>query len=141
MEILCAKQAHDVASDAIAARIGVKGDFIRVSQLAKALGISATTIHSQIRRGNFPIAHRKVGNVILVKLDDYVRWFENGGIIITECDEPTGIAIDNPQNDEHLVELQAMRMNQLPMRESKAQMKARVQSEVLTDMRNKGFNV
>ena len=140
MEILCANQARDVASDAIAARLGVKGDFIRVSQLAKALGISATSIQSQIRRGNFPIPHRKVGNVVLVKLDDYVRWFENGGII-TECDVPTGLTIDNPQNDEHSEELHAMRINQLPLRESKAQMKARVQNEVLTDMRNKGFSV
>ena len=141
MDIGCAKKIHEDACDAIAARLGVKGDFIRVPQLAKVLGISATSIHSQIRRGNFPIPHRKVGNVILVKLDDYVRWFENGEIIITDSDVPSVNETDILKNDEHLEALQAMRMNQQPLRETKAQIKARVQNEVLADMRNRGFNV
>ena len=75
-----------------------------------------------------------------MKLDDYLRWFENGEIIITDSDVPSVNETDILKNDEHLEALQAMRMNQQPLRETKAQIKARVQNEVLADMRNRGFN-
>lgn len=68
-------RADDRAS--LAARVGVTGDFIRVPQLARIIGISATSIHSQMRLGVFPVPHRRVGNVIVVKLDDYVDWYRS----------------------------------------------------------------
>ena len=60
-----------------AARLGVLGDFMRVSQLAAALGMPANSIYAQIRHGTFPIPHRRVGNVVVVKLDDYVDWYSD----------------------------------------------------------------
>ncbi len=55
-------------------RFEIAGDFMRVAQLAKALGISANSIRAQIRRGVFPIPHRHLGDIVVVKLDDYVEW-------------------------------------------------------------------
>ena len=141
MEIGYVKQTHAEAKTAIAARLGVKGDFIRVPQLAKALGISSTSIHAQMRRGNFPVPYRKVGNVVLVKLDDYVQWFEDGEKDIIECEMLFDTAKHVPQGEELLNELESPRFKQLSTRETKAEVKARVHQEVLADMRSKGFNV
>ena len=71
----------------LAARLGVQGDFARVPQLARALGISANSIYAQMRLGTFPMPHRRVGNVVVVKLDDYMDWF---------VDQPTASAISEP---------------------------------------------
>ena len=59
-----------------AARLGIRGDFIRVPQLAMALGLSSNFIHAQMRSGVFPIPHRRLGNTLMVKLDDYIAWFK-----------------------------------------------------------------
>lgn len=60
--------------ESVAARLGIKGDFVRVPQLARALGICSNSIHAQIRSGVFPLPHRRIGRVIVVSLDDYVEW-------------------------------------------------------------------
>lgn len=59
----------------IAARAGARGDFLRIPQLAAMLCVSAASIHAHMKRGTFPIPHRKVGKASVVKVDDYVRWF------------------------------------------------------------------
>ena len=141
MDIGCVKQTYVDARATIAARLGVKGEFIRVPQLAKALGISSTSIHAQMRRGNFPISHRRVGNVILVKLDDYVQWFENGLGGISECEIQSEIAICERQSDERFTQSEFIRVKQVSIRETKAAVKERIHQEVLSDMRYKGFNV
>ena len=50
--------------------------FIRISELSRMLGVSENSIRSQMRVGIFPIPHRHIGNLIVVKRDDYSRWFE-----------------------------------------------------------------
>lgn len=65
----------------VAARLGVHGDFMRVPALARALGISRNTIHAQMRLGAFPIPHRRVGSVIVIKLDDYIAWLTGQSLI------------------------------------------------------------
>ncbi len=52
-------------------------EFLRVPQLSALLGISANSIHSQMRLGIFPIPHRRIGNVIVVKKADYQNWFDS----------------------------------------------------------------
>ena len=126
---------------AVAARLGVAGDFIRVPQLAKALGISSTSIHAQMRRGIFPIFHRRVGNVILVKLDDYVRWFDNN----SDGTDPPLIRCTKPSVPERFKDLEEScetpEKLSTPILETKAQFKARLNLEVLAKMRSRGFKV
>lgn len=54
---------------------GASSAFLRVNAVAKALGLSSTSIHSQIRQGRFPIPHRRVGHAVLVKFEDLVAWY------------------------------------------------------------------
>lgn len=49
--------------------------FVRVPKLSKMLSITATSIHSQMRSGIFPMPHRRVGNVIVVRIEDFVEWY------------------------------------------------------------------
>lgn len=127
--------------NAMRSRLGVKGDFIRVRQLAKALGISGTSIHSQIRRGTFPIPHRRVGNVVLVRLSDYMMWFEDGSRGVSTVAEPVSAdTITGPLVDE-LQSFVADAPSIDRKRESRAEFKARMDREVLSEMRSKGFDV
>lgn len=59
----------------LARSCGASSAFVRISAVAKALGISSTSIHSQIRQGRFPIPHRRVGHAVLVKFEDLVAWY------------------------------------------------------------------
>jgi predicted DNA-binding transcriptional regulator AlpA len=59
-----------------AARLGVHGDFVRMPQLARALGISANSIRAQMRSGTFPIPHRRIGKIVVVSLDAYLDWLK-----------------------------------------------------------------
>ena len=135
-----ARQVEKVA--AMAARLGVRGDFIRVPQLAKALGISSSSIHAQMRRGNFPVPHRRVGNVIVVKLDDYVRWFDAASGSALDDLPPAGPAPAlAPAPQTPLIEVASSPSRSSKLRESKAMFKARIDREVLENMRRKGFDV
>ena len=123
------------------ARLGVTGDFIRVVQLAKALGISSTSIHSQIRRRVFPIPHRRVGNVVLVKLSDYLHWLENASQGVATPVKPmlaeaAGTAVPDSIESADPIEPSIDKK-----RETKAEFKARINREVLAEMRAKGFDV
>jgi hypothetical protein len=125
----------------VAARLGVKGEFIRVPQLAKALGISSTSIHSQIRRGKFPILHRRVGNVILVKLDDYLSWFEGDESGVNSDDGSCSLTINSFEHDRPSTPRDFLENLNHRSRPTEAEFKARISHEVLADMRKKGFDV
>ena len=133
---------------AMAARLGVHGDFIHVPQLARALDISATTIRAQMRRGIFPMPHRKIGSVCVVKLDDYILWFDSDGraekipeqappLPASETAGLAGVATDLPPKESAM----ARRAARLPNGESSAEFKARIKGEVREEMRRKGFDV
>ena len=85
--------------------------------------------------------HRKIGNVAVVKLDDYARWFE-------EADAETKPAKPDEQVETSVVqEPPAERQpRSLPgpgasERQRRAEFKARMQREVIENMRRKGFDV
>ena len=133
---------RNASRTAMAARLGVHGDFIHVPQLSRALGISSTTIHAQMRRGNFPMPHRKVGNVLVVKLDDYVRWFDGDD---AERPPPKGMSAKPVESAPEAQE--QSRAKPSPSRalgsegQRRAEVKARIQREVRERMRRKGFDV
>lgn len=62
----------------ISTQFGISSAFIRVADLSKMLGIPGNSIHALIRRHRFPMPHRQVGCVVLVKFDDYVAWYCKG---------------------------------------------------------------
>ena len=65
----------ETARAALAAQYRITSLFLKVGQVAGMLGLSTTAVHAQIREGRFPIAHRRVGNVVMVKLTDFVGWY------------------------------------------------------------------
>lgn len=64
----------------LATRFGINSEFVRVPDLSKILGISSNAIYSQMRNRTFPVAHKRVGNVVLVKFIDFVDWYCAEGI-------------------------------------------------------------
>ena len=127
--------------EAIAARLGAEGDFLRVPQLAKALGISAKSLHAQMRAGSFPMPHRRVGRVIVVKLDHYVDWFLSESppacdLSVQSNDGELGPAkaLSNPEERPASVCRDAIRASRRAAGE-------RFKQEVLRGMRSKGFDV
>ena len=74
-EPLAVSARMEAARAALAAQYRITSLFLKVGQVAGMLGLSTTAIHAQIREGRFPIAHRRVGNVIMVKLTDFVGWY------------------------------------------------------------------
>ena len=147
MEDFAADDRWIANREATAARLGVHGDFVHVPQLARALGLSSTTIYAQMRRGNFPMPHRKVGNVCMVKLDDYVRWFEAAEASIRAPASlaplaiPAEPAILAERAEPPIAKSARKKSDRLPSGETRAALKARVQREVLDNMRRKGFDV
>ena len=70
-------------------RFGIDSEFMRVGTLAKMLSMSANSIYVQMRRGVFPIEHRRAGTIVLVKVADFLDW---------HCSAATlGDAISRPQ--------------------------------------------
>ena len=140
----CNGQPAGVEGDAmaaVAARLGVRGDFVRVPQLAKALGISSTSIHAQMRRGIFPMPHRKVGKVIVVKLSDYARWFESGAPLPSER-KPTVGPQRSAMAEAKLEETPSVKAREAAAeKQARAAFKARLQREVDESLRRKGFKI
>jgi len=67
--------AKDSARAMLRSCCGDSSAFVRVGAIAKMLGMSSTSIHSQIRQSRFPIPHRRVGHSVLVKFEDLVEWY------------------------------------------------------------------
>jgi predicted DNA-binding transcriptional regulator AlpA len=59
----------------LSSKFAITSEFVRVPVLAKVLSVSANSIYAQMRNGSFPIPHRRVGNVVLVKFFDLVDWY------------------------------------------------------------------
>lgn len=63
------------AARSLAERFAIDSAFVRVSTLARILGLAAPTIYAAMKAGRFPIPHRKVGTTPLVRLEDLARWY------------------------------------------------------------------
>lgn len=67
--------AHDDARTAAARKLGICAPFLNVGDLSKLTGLTGAGIRGQMREGRFPIAHRRMGSIILVKSDDFLDWY------------------------------------------------------------------
>ena len=68
-------EGFEVAEQRLAEKFGIASEFIRVPTLSKMLSLSANAIYTQMRNGSFPIPHKKVGNVVVVRFHDFVHWY------------------------------------------------------------------
>lgn len=114
-------------------------DFFRVPQLSRMLGISSNSIHAQMRLGIFPIAHRRVGNVIVVRRVDYQAWFE-----AEQLPPPRRQASDEsrPPKPRQAVEFERLTpeaMKVITGKESLAARKEREKQDVMRNLRRKGL--
>ena len=73
--------AFAAAKLSLSAQFGVASAFVRVSKLAEMMGLPGNSIRAAIRGGSFPIARHRVGKIALVKFDDFVRWYCEGGTL------------------------------------------------------------
>lgn len=92
-----------------------------------------------MRRGSFPIEHRRVGNVIVVKLDDYVDWFKTGTSVHVAPAEPQQI-FPVVQTESEVIDQEQAKLHPA-RRETREEFKARIHREVIAEMRRKGFDV
>lgn len=68
-------QERAQALNRLTTKFDIKSEFVRVPVLSKILSMSSNAIYAQMRNGSFPIAHKKVGNVVLVRVIDFVDWY------------------------------------------------------------------
>ncbi len=70
-----ASKERAVARARLASQFGIKAAFLRVNDLAAMLSISGNAVRCQIRDGRFPMPHRRIDNVVVVRFDDFVDWY------------------------------------------------------------------
>lgn len=56
----------------------IDGPFVKVMQLSAVLGVDSSTIYRAIRAGRFMIPHHLILSSPVVKLDDFVAWYDQG---------------------------------------------------------------
>jgi predicted DNA-binding transcriptional regulator AlpA len=66
--------------DMLMSRFGFDAALVSVPQLAKAFGISKSSIYAQVRSGAFFIPHRMVGSSPTFTIDDVVTWYMQGQV-------------------------------------------------------------
>ena len=71
----------DAAKLSLSVHYGINSAFVRVSKLSEMMGLPANSIRAAMRGGSFPIARHQVGKIALVKFDDFVRWYCEGGTL------------------------------------------------------------
>ena len=59
-------------------KFGIEGPFVKVMQLSAVLGVDSSTIYRAIRAGRFMIPHHLILSSPVVKLDDFVAWYDKG---------------------------------------------------------------
>ena len=114
-------------------------DFLRVPQLSRMLGISSNSIHAQMRLGIFPIAHRRVGNVIVVRRVDYQTWFEAEQLPPSRRQASDELPPPKPLQAVEIERLTPEAIKVITGKESLAARKEREKQEVMSNLRRKGL--
>ena len=68
-------EATRVCMDMLTERYGIRSMLVSVPELAKALGISRSTIYAAVKEGRFMIPHRIVGQSPMFTTRDLVDWY------------------------------------------------------------------
>ena len=118
------------AEERLAAKFGIHSEFVRVPTLAKIMAMSSNSIYVQMRKGSFPIEHRRVGTVVLVKLADLARWYCEEPPAISSCDaHETAASIEPDDSMEPTETTLAPRRKETPK-----QRMERIKREVIAKM-------
>lgn len=73
------EQARRSCLDMLMSRFGIDAALVSAPQLARALGMSKSTIYASLKEGRFFIPHRMVGRSPVFTVDDVVTWYRSGG--------------------------------------------------------------
>lgn len=65
--------------DMLMSRFGIDAALVSAPQLAKALGLSKSTVYASLKEGRFFIPHRMVGRSPVFTIDAVVTWYRSGG--------------------------------------------------------------
>ena len=65
--------------DMLMSRFGFDAVLVSTPRLAKALGMSKSTIYASVKEGRFFIPHRMVGRAPMFTIDDVVSWYLSAG--------------------------------------------------------------
>lgn len=69
------EEAIRACMDMLTERYGIRSMLVSVPQLAKALGISRSTIYAAVKAGRFMIPHRVVGQSPMFTTRDLADWY------------------------------------------------------------------
>lgn len=72
------EQARRSCLDMLMSRFGIDAALVSAPQLARALGMSKSTIYASVKEGRFFIPHRMVGRSPVFTVDDVVTWYRSG---------------------------------------------------------------
>jgi len=122
----------------LAAKHQIDSEFVRVPTLAKIMAMSANSIYVQMRDNKFPLAHRRVGNVVLVKLADLARWYCTGeGSAVREPEPPRATPVEPAKEPPAASSAPAPEHYEAPRqirKETRDQQQARIKREVLAEI-------
>lgn len=66
--------------DMLMSRFGIDAALVSAPQLARALGMSKSTIYASLKEGRFFIPHRMVGRSPMFTIDDVATWYLSGDV-------------------------------------------------------------
>lgn len=66
--------------DMLISRFGIDAALVSAPQLARALGMSKSTIYASLKEGRFFIPHRMVGRSPVFTIDDVATWYLSGKV-------------------------------------------------------------
>lgn len=132
-----ASTAWKAARAALESRYQIDSAFLRVGDLSRMMGIAGNSVRCQIREGRFPIAHRRIGNVVVVKFDDFVDWYCGAGDVgRMPAQQETQSEASLPASYLPSVATNAPAL--VPYAETPRDRAARIKREVLEGMRRRG---
>ncbi len=123
-------------------RFGITAEFLRVPQLSQMMGIAGNSVRCLMREGRFPMPHRKIGKVALVKFDDFVEWYcsSEGALPLSGVSSSAGVArpdgafeVDCPKVGE------AYPHDGLASAETAKERSKRISQEIIVSMRRRGL--
>ena len=123
----------------LSAQYGVASAFVRVSKLSEMMGLPGNSIRAAMRGGSFPIARHSVGKIALVKFDDFVRWYCEGGTLAAPAvpDRAPAQAPEQEAGAHGTARSQAASTE--PVGETEKEKVARWKREIRQSLRDKGL--
>ena len=77
--------------DMLMERFGIDAAMVSVPKLARALGMSRSTIYAALKAEAFFIPHRMIGRAPMFTIDDLVSWYRGGDVEAARAQIPAAL--------------------------------------------------